>query len=452
MIVIAATPLVLTPRALAGPAVLKASLNQQGIECTAIDFNVDIFTKVKNHPHRHKLEDFFFKQIIHDDVISDVSAMIMHCRDTILKLNPSIIALSLFCNECQVFTAWLAAALKEQSPHSCIVIGGPGVNPATSYVQTLKNLEFIDDFIAGDGDISMVEYVKGHRDYPGINSFDWQPVPDLNALPYPDYSDYNWYWYDEPSIPLIDSRGCVQSCEFCDVIETWKQFQYKTAENIFLEMMDQIAKYGIYHFDFRSSISNGNLKEFRRLIPMIADYNRDRFRSEQISWEGSFIIRNKTAHPESLWQAMSLTNATLFLGVESVVPRVRHGLGKNFENEDLDWHLEMGKKYNIKMVLLIITGYPTETLEDYEFSKQWFRDRKHYANNPVTRVQLNPANIMLGTELHRRADEYGIVNLERQIFWINQNLNIAPERRLQHQKDMQEICSRECNFVLEHAH
>jgi hypothetical protein len=113
------------------PAVLKASLNQQGIECTAIDFNVDIFTKVKNHPHRHKLEDFFFKQIIHDDVISDVSAMIMHCRDAILKLNPSIIALSLFCNECQVFTAWLAAALKEQSPHCCIVIGGPGVNPAT---------------------------------------------------------------------------------------------------------------------------------------------------------------------------------------------------------------------------------------------------------------------------------------------------------------------------------
>lgn len=449
MIVIAATPLVVTPRALAGPAVLKAALIQQGFDCTALDLNVDIFSKIAHHPNRNKFEDFFFKQIIDDSIVTELSSMIVHCADRIVKLRPTLIGLSLFSNECQVFTAWLAAALRERLPECPIVIGGPGVNNHTNYVATVKTLGLIDDFIYGDGEISLVEYVRGNRSYPGINSFEWTPVPDLNALPYPDYSDYDFYWYPEPSVPLVDSRGCVRTCEFCDVIETWKKFQYKTADAIFAEMLHQIKQYRIHHFDFRSSISNGNLKEFKKLIPMIADYNRNRFRSEQISWEGSFIVRSATEHPESLWASMSQTNATLFLGIESVIATVRRDLGKSFANEDIDWHLQMAQKYQVNVVLLLITGYPTETREDYEFSKQWFRDRKHYANNTVSRVQLNMANIMPGTNLYRRAHEYGIVDLERQVFWINQHLNISPEERIKHHQDMQNVCVNECNFSLE---
>ena len=448
MIVIAATPLVMTPRALAGPAVLKASLTQHGFDSVAIDLNVDVFTKINNHPHQDKFIDFFFRQIIHNEVISDLASMIQHCVDRILKYNPTVIGLSLFSNECCVFTAWLCAALKDQMPECQIVLGGPGINNYTDYVEHVKKLGLIDDFIYGDGEISLVEYVKGNSSYPGINRFDWVPVPDLNVLPHPDYSDYDFYWYPEPSIPLVDSRGCVQNCEFCDVIEFWKKFQYKTADSIFNEMLSQIKRHNIHHFDLRSSISNGNLREFKKLISMIEIYNKDKFRSEQISWEGSFIVRSGNGHPESLWASMSHTNATLFLGIESVVPHVRNSMGKPFANEDIDWHLEMGRKYNIKIVLLVITGYPTETLEDYAFSKQWFRDRRHYAGNPVIRVTLSIASVLLGTQLYNRAQDYGLVNLERQTFWVNQHLNISPEQRLQHHKEMQDICMNECNFQL----
>ena len=172
----------------------------------------------------------------------------------------------------------------------------------------------------------------------------------------------------EPSIPLVDSRGCVQSCEFCNVIEIWKKFQYKTAQDIFNEMLYQIKLYDIYYFDFRSSISNGNLREFRKLMEFIADYNNDRFRSEQIGWEGSFIVR--ASRSEKIWELMSKTNASLFLGVESLVDSTRKNIGKNFTNSDLIWTLDQIEKYKINAKLLLISGYPTETLQDWEETKQ----------------------------------------------------------------------------------
>jgi radical SAM superfamily enzyme YgiQ (UPF0313 family) len=449
MIVIAATPLVETERALAGPAALKSSLAAHGISSVALDLNVDIFLKFQASKNQSYLKDFFYQQIIHDEIIDEVNSMLHYCANKIIKYEPEIIGLSLFCYDCQVFTTWLCALLKQLVPNTPIVIGGPGINDY-GYAEKIKKTKLIDDYIIGDGEISFVKYIQGNTDYPGINTASWQPVANLNDLPYPDYSDYNFDWYKEPSIPIVDSRGCVRNCEFCDVIEIWKKFQYKTADNIFDEMVFQINKYNIHHFDFRSSITNGNLKEFRKLISKIADYNQTKFRSEQISWEGSFIVRPHTNHPEEMWVHLQQNNARLFFGVESVIPRVRHLLGKHFENSDLDYHLQMAQKYSIPVNLLMISGYPSETLEDYSTIKQWFRDRAHFANNPVKNLIINPLVLLPNTKLYRDRKKYNILNMgsnfEKE--WVNQELNISPEQREIYHSELKKICVEECNFVV----
>ena len=135
------------------------------------------------------------------------------------------------------------------------------------------------------------------------------------------------------------------------------------------------------------------------------EYNQNRYRPEQISWNASFIVRPKSQHPEVMWEQMGATNATLSLGIESVVPHVRKNLGKYFDNEDIDYHLEMAKKYNVKIVMMIITGYPTETLEDYEYTKQWFRDRVQY-NETISRLFLSSITMLPGTGLDRNRKNY----------------------------------------------
>lgn len=410
-VVIAAVPYVNTPRPLAAPGILKAALNKHGIDSVALDLNVDAELKIAKHPLKEKFVNFFKNQIAHPEIVDDIYLMVEYCADKILKHNPTIIALSLFCFSCQHFTAWLCAAIRQKNPTIKIVIGGPGLQLLSGamffdFPNKLKQKKLIDDYITGDGEISFVEYVKGNLNYPGINSSNWQPIPDLNLLPLPDYSDYEWFKYDQQSIPIIDSRGCVQNCDFCDVIAFWTKFQYLTAENIFSQMLTFVKQYKFTKFDFRSSISNGNLKEFKKLIKMIGDYNTsDILPTEKITWDGSFIIRPAQSHDEEFFQLLKISNPDrLFVGVESVIERVRMDMGKKFTNQDLDHFLEMTQKYQIPVNLLCISGYPTETDEEFEMSKQWFRDRKHYANNPVMGVQLSHIGILPGTTLEKNTD------------------------------------------------
>ena len=452
-VVIAGMPLVNSPHApLAAPAVLKASLAQHGIKSVAIDLNIEVLTKILSHPNRQELEKFFQDQTAQDWVVQDVSAILFYCANRIIKHNPTIIALSLLTSECQNFTLWLCLILRQIYPQGKIVVGGPGIKHFVAdsdnrFQEFILSAGLVDHYITGDGENSLVEYVNGNIGYPGINSSTWLPVEDLDVVPFPDWSDYNFFLYSRFYMPVVDSKGCVRSCEFCDVIEYWKKFKSRKAEKIFNEMLHQIEIYGLRDFDFRSSLSNGNLKEFRKLLQIMYDYNQSKqYRPEKISWNASFIVRSKSQHPEEMWMKMGETYATLSLGIESVIPHVRQGLGKHFENEDIDYHLEMAKKYGVKIVLMIITGYPTETLEDYEFTKQWFRDRVQY-NDTISRLFLSPATILPGTGLERNMKKYGIITIGKSLLnW--QTKQITSEQRNLYQQELVSLCRNELKFNL----
>ena len=106
----------------------------------------------------------------------------------------------------------------------------------------------------------------------------------------------------------------------------------------------------------------------------------------------------------------------------------------------------MGKKYSVPLALLMIVAYPTETLDDYEFTKQWFRARKEYAKDIVF-VNLSFASILPGTQLSRRSSEYGITKGKLPSIWFNQNLKITAEERISYLRELQGICEDECGFV-----
>jgi len=452
-VVIASMPLVDSMHApMAAPAVLKASLTKAGIKSTAIDLNIEVLVKIKSHPNYHELLKFFKNQTAEDWISSEVSKILFYCAQRIIEPAPNIIALSLLTHECQNFTLWLCLVLKEIYPQGKIVIGGPGIKHQvadfdTKFRDTAKKLNLIDDWVAGDGDQALVEYVKGNYSYPGINSDNWEPTIILDDLPYPDWSDYNFYLYSQKYMPIVDSKGCVRSCDFCDVIEYWKKFQSRQAENIFKEMLYQKDLYNFTDFDFRSSLSNGNLKEFKKLLQLMYDYNQGKCRPEQFSWNASFIVRSKSQHSEEMWRQMGATNATLSLGIESVIPHIRHGLGKVFDNQDIDYHLEMAEKYNVNIIMMIITGYPTETREDYEFTKQWFKDRAKY-NKVIKRLFLSPITILPGTGLHRKIHEYGIVvNGVSLKNWSTEK--ITEEERLAYHKELVDLCHNQLKFNID---
>jgi hypothetical protein len=422
------------------PAVLKSCVAQAGYQGCAIDLNIEVINQVNQNPRKSLIEDFFKLQRIHPDIVNDIGDLLDYCADRILSLNPRVLGLSLLTQDSQFFTIWLCYHLKTLNPDLKIVIGGSGIKnfiaeSKLNFAELLQDRGYIDDYINGDGEYSVVEYLQNNLSYPGINSGTWTPITDLNVLPWPDFSDYDFSDYSDPGIPICDSRGCVRTCEFCDIIEHWKRYQYRTAENIFAEMQHQIQTHQLTRFFFYNSLTNGNMKEFQKLLDLICNYNEAN-PANQISWNGYFIVRNARQHPEEFWRKIKKSNGSLQLGIESVIEKVRVNLGKNFTNEDIDYHLEMAKKYSVPLLLLLIVGYPTETRKDFEFTKQWFRDRRQYAVNTIKSVVCSLAAILPNTKLERKQDEYGIVSGSIPTIWMTPVNDISTQDRLDYQSDL----------------
>lgn len=439
-IVFCSAPGTFSSRPTLAPAILKACAKNAGFNAMAIDLNIEIHNQVVNHPRQKLLKDFFELQKIHQDIVEDLGNLLDYCADRIISLNPITLGLSLLTQDSQFFTVWLCYHLKTLKPDLKIVIGGSGIKTfiaesKINFAELLKSKGYVNDYINGDGEQSIVEYLNDNLNYSGINSDTWLPIEDLNVLSYPDFSDYNFSQYQDPGIPICDSRGCVRTCEFCDIIEHWKRYQYRTADNIFDEIKYQITQHNITRFFFYNSLTNGNMKEFQKLLDLICDYNEQNPKS-QISWDGYFIVRNKKQHPEEFWKKIKKSNGYLQLGIESVVEKVRVSLGKNFTNDDIDYHLDMAQKYSISLSLLLIVGYPTETLEDFEFTKKWFRDRQRYAGNSIDKVVFSLSAILPNTKLERKQQDYGIVRGEIPTIWMTQTTNISTQDRINYFNDL----------------
>jgi protoheme ferro-lyase len=82
------------------------------------------------------------------------------------------------------------------------------------------------------------------------------------------------------------------------------------------------------------------------------------------------------------------------------------------------------------LILLLIVGYPTETKQDFEFTKKWFEDRKHYAQFPVKSVVFSLASILPNTELDRKKKDYNITQGEIPTFWISNATQVSTQDRL----------------------
>jgi hypothetical protein len=442
-ILFCSAPGTFTNRPTLAPALLKSCAISAGFSARAIDLNIEINNQLNKSTNKTLLQDFFREQKIHPEITNDIADLVDYCALRILEYNPRILGLSLLTQDSQFFTIWLCYHLKFLCPNLKILIGGSGIKTfiaesKINFAEILIDRGYIDNYINGDGEYSVVEYLKENYSYPGINTTTWNPITNLNQLPYPNFDDYNFSDYAEPGIPICDSRGCVRTCEFCDIIEHWKKYQYRTAENIFNEMLHQIERYDLRKFYFYNSLTNGNMKEFRRLLDFICDYN-DQHPTKPISWDGYFIVRTQQQHPEEFWQKIKKSNGFLQLGIESLIEPVRIGLGKNFSNQDIEYHLIMAKQYQVPIMLLLIVGYPTETREDFEFTKQWFRDHAQYAQFPVKSIVFSLAAILPGTQLEKKQEQYNIVKGAIPTIWITPTTNISTQGRVDYYNHLNQL-------------
>jgi radical SAM superfamily enzyme YgiQ (UPF0313 family) len=421
------------------PAVLKSCLTAHDISSVALDLNREFIDIVNDHPSKNQIQQFLIYETLNKDLIPEICKIFDQLAKRVLDYNPEWVALSLLTYLCQNTTKWLCLTLKSHCPNLKIVIGGPGcfssLKGNDSFAVQLKSQGVIDAYVVGDGEQAIVEVIQGNNNYPGVNNNDWKEIQNLDDLPFPDFDDYQWHLYSEKTLAIWGSRGCVRECTFCDIHEHWEKFNWRSAENIFQEMLYQNEKYKINRFHFADSLVNGNQKEYRKLIKLLADFNCAKPVDQQIKWGGFFIFRNQDQMREEDWKLTADSGVqVLIVGVESFVEHIRYHVKKKFSNQDLDYGLDMCKKYNINVGLLTIVGYATETHQDHVEQLKWLETHTRYAKNPIKHIEFGQGLAILpGTWLDKNSKSLDIQIVDDKVYqnWTSARINSTPEIRNQ---------------------
>ena len=450
-IVITTVPYTESGLPLMAPAVLKPIAEKAGFSCLAADANNEIVRYINTHARSEAFMTFIYDEFLAPEIEDDLYDVFSSMATQLMSFKPKFVGISLISYVNQISAKWLAWFVKKIDPTVTVLIGGPGCLPTftgpSEFVDTLIDAGLVDYHIRGDAEHSLYEFLKGRREYSGINSLEWREftLEEMRKFPMPDYSQYNMDLYRVPALPIIGSRGCVRQCKFCDYIANWPSFTWRTGDDIFEEMVEQYKLYGIRFFKFQDSLTNGNQKEFLQLITKLAEWNTKN-PDESFTWTGYYIFREHNAATERTWELVKASGGhKLIVGIENLNQRIRYALGKKFSNEAIDVHLEYGKKHGLHFTLLQIVGWIDETDEEFEFIKDWLRTHTQYKDN-IRLCWGGTLGIFPNTWLERNWEQIGLVRTsDHPQGWENPAVDSTPEKRARWAKELNDL-SRELGY------
>ncbi len=393
-----------------GPAVLKAHLMQAGFSCEVVDFNVKLFNelKLKGRENHFYANDLIFKKhpinidnrIKHSPEFSefynDFEYVFLNWITLIKEKNPKYLGLSLLSHQSLNVAVKISQLVREHLPDMKIVWGGAAAG--TKYIgPRYKNLNILDHYISGDGEESIIELLKGNLSYSGIDTIQPNQVSSMDNVLIPNYDDIDWGEYEDKLyettgnvVYITGSRGCVKRCNFCDVYKIWPQYQYRSGTSIAKEIIELKQKYNRKTFKFTDSLINGSMKAFNDLLSELIEYRKT---DTDFCWHSQWIIRAKNKNPEKDIEHFRLIKESgcefLEIGLESINEHIRYHMGKKITNEDVWWCLEILTKFEIPHVLLMITGYPTETEEDHQNTLKFIQQLHDMGWHKYTMLSFN---------------------------------------------------------------
>lgn len=389
-ILISSIPYIAYTAPSAAPALFKGHLKSKGFNCRAVDLNIEFRNRVNDKDVLGELISYWTSSgnlKITESTKQKYYTLLHEVARFFDEVQATWIGFSVFSHHSRQFlTDFLPVFEKYNQKKKRIVVGGHGLD--IIYVDSIKHM--IDFYILGEGDIALVELLKGNTNYPGINSPGVQ-IKDLDQVGFPDYSDYNLTdnyqnWYDGPMIQVTGSRGCVRDCSFCDVGAIWEKFRYRSGQLIAEEIIQNHERTGIKHFYFTDSLINGNVRELIKMMTVLTEYKQRT--GSPLTWGGQWIVRSQKGLPKNYYSLIKSSGGfNLTIGVESGSDAVRAHMKKGFTNRDLNEEMEQFSRHGVKVGFFIMLGYPTETIEDFNETLRMFkRFSKYVANNTIMGV------------------------------------------------------------------
>ena len=431
-----------------GPALLKAFLSSHGYETTSLDL-APLFIKAAPPEFGESIRrgDTMFLQSkrLVAALMLRLSPTVEEAARRILACGPDVVGFTAY------YTTWhmsvmLAKRLKELDPRISIVLGGPEgmrlFDMSGAPADDVQEMADIDAVVPGEGEIPLLNLLaewneRGFSPCPGAyvkvdGRFVWReetpPVQDLDALPFPDFGDFDAGDYGgSRQLMTYFSRGCFKKCVFCDVENYWKNWRNRSGRRVVEEIDHLLAKHPeVDNFFFGDSLVNADLGELLVFSRLMKERMSEK-RLPKVSWKGYAVVRPDMT-PDACRELKAGGCDELWFGIESGSQKVLNAMKKGYKVGVGEAVLRNCRAAGIRTQVLLMAGFPTETAEDFDETLAFVRRNAADISNICVGGYTYIDN---GTALRKEAfSVYGVVEETfHPIFWTSRDgSNTFPER------------------------
>jgi anaerobic magnesium-protoporphyrin IX monomethyl ester cyclase len=223
------------------------------------------------------------------------------------------------------------------------------------------------------------------------------PLKELDAVPFPDYSDFPWAAYPNRIVPIVTGRGCGWGvCTFCsDVTSTaGRTYRSRTPANVLGEIEAHHRTHGVSRFVFTDLKLNSNVDMWRLITSGM------QAAAPRAQWIGAVHVGPEADNglsPADLRRAADSGCVRLTTGLETGSQRMADLMKKGTRQTAVSAFLIYAAEAGISTRCTMILGYPDETAHDVHASAEFLEQHVPV----IERVSLNRLQLITGTALHR---------------------------------------------------
>ncbi|KAF5411840.1 MAG: Ribosomal protein S12 methylthiotransferase RimO [Candidatus Methanogasteraceae archaeon] len=312
-------------------------------------------------------------------ILQDAGFNVTLTKNTDVSADTDIILLSLYSTLHLLDSRIRDFAEQSSKP---IYVGGP----ISAYPDIILGELDVDGVIVGEGEESTLELLESgvSEDISGIafrndgEIVRTEPVPAKLDRPMPlipdDISDQS---IRGANVYIETHRGCIGACGFCQVPAFFgRKIRSREIADIIAEIKEfkrcgvrRIAISGgtssLYQYDPHEK--SVNVSAFVELLQSIAEVMGGRNVSVP-------DIRVDYVNEEMLHAIHDFTMGWVYYGIESGSNEMLKAMRKGVDSDNNVYAIELAQQCGVKVAGSFIVGYPGETAEDYQLTKDLIED------------------------------------------------------------------------------
>ncbi|MBF0232160.1 MAG: cobalamin-dependent protein [Desulfamplus sp.] len=376
--------------------------------------------------------------------------LMLKINNAVSDIDPAIIGFNCFVSQHLPFIMRVSKQLRKTMPKVHITIGG--AHPSIFYKDILTNSPEIDSVIVGEGEEQIVELAncieKRKPDFQTIHSFAYRVngnvvynkrngyISDLDKLPdpawdiinFPDYFSDHSSWHNPKqhdikiSAPIITSRSCPFSCNFCACHKTMgRGFRKRSPKRVVGEIEHIHRTYGINYFGFIDD--NVNLDK-NHVMEICEEIIRRRL---DIQFEPTCGL-HLASMDDDIAKALSKAGCVFArLPIEHGNEYIRNKvIGKNLKREQIFSAAKSLRKYGMRISTMSIMGFPEDTMQTLQDTYDLLMELKADLNYVFNLIPFP------GTKLFNQAKEEGLLlsNFSEEQIWQG-DIDLDPVQKIQ---------------------